>query len=84
MCLCLSISVLSNHSCIIIHALNRMLELNARPTSPAVREQQVDPPPLKWPALKYGFEPEEDRDGEEAHPTVVHVWTAPEAQGFFA
>jgi hypothetical protein len=21
--------------------------------------------------LKYGFEPEEDRDGEEAHPTVV-------------
>jgi hypothetical protein len=49
-----------------------------------VREQQVDPPPLKWPALKYGFEPEEDRDGEEAHPTVVHVWTAPEAQGFFA
>src|SRR3954468_18678255 len=47
-----AIALLSNHSCIIIHALNRMLELNARPTSPAVREQQVDPPPLKWPALK--------------------------------
>ena len=22
-----------------------------------------DPPPLKWSALRYGFEPEEDRDG---------------------
>jgi hypothetical protein len=24
-----------------------------------------DPPPLKWSALRYGFEPEEDRDGEQ-------------------
>jgi K+-transporting ATPase A subunit len=27
----------------------------------------IDPPPLKWSALRYGFEPEEDReDGQEA------------------
>jgi transposase len=25
----------------------------------------VDPPPLKWSVLRYGFEPEEDRDGEQ-------------------
>src|SRR3712207_4184426 len=25
-----------------------------------------DPPPLKWSVLRYGFEPEEDRDGEQA------------------
>jgi hypothetical protein len=24
-----------------------------------------DPPPMKWSVLRYGFEPEEDRDGEE-------------------
>jgi hypothetical protein len=24
-----------------------------------------DPPPAKWSALRYGFEPEEDRDGEQ-------------------
>src|SRR5829696_3555368 len=27
-----------------------------------------DPPPPKWSALKYGFEPEEDRDGEQEAP----------------
>jgi Transposase domain (DUF772) len=26
---------------------------------------ETDPPPLKWSASKYGFEPEEDRDGEQ-------------------
>jgi hypothetical protein len=26
---------------------------------------KIDPPPLKWSALRYGFEPEEDRDGEQ-------------------
>ena len=25
----------------------------------------LDPPPLKWSAPRYGFEPEEDRDGEQ-------------------
>ena len=25
----------------------------------------IDPPPLKWSVPRYGFEPEEDRDGEE-------------------
>ena len=28
----------------------------------------VDPPPLKWSVLEYGFEPEEDRDGEQEAP----------------
>ena len=28
----------------------------------------ADPPPLKWSALRYGFEPEEDRDGEQEAP----------------
>src|SRR5215213_3031576 len=27
-----------------------------------------DPPPLKWSASRYGFEPEEDRDGEQEAP----------------
>ena len=27
-----------------------------------------DPPPLKWSVLRYGFEPEEDRDGEQEAP----------------
>src|SRR5919106_397448 len=27
-----------------------------------------DPPPLKWSAPRYGFEPEEDRDGEQEAP----------------
>ena len=31
-----------------------------------VRED--DPPPPKWSALRYGFEPEEDRDGEQEAP----------------
>jgi hypothetical protein len=26
---------------------------------------ETDPPPLKWSALRYGFEPEEDQDGEQ-------------------
>jgi hypothetical protein len=31
-----------------------------------------DPPPLKWSVLRYGFEPEEDREGEEgAHPEEI-------------
>jgi diguanylate cyclase (GGDEF)-like protein len=28
----------------------------------------TDPPPLKWSVLRYGFEPEEDRDGEHEAP----------------
>jgi putative transposase len=32
---------------------------------PILRTTDTDPPPLKWSALRYGFEPEEDRDGEE-------------------
>ena len=31
-------------------------------------EGQFDPPPPKWSALRYGFEPEEDRDGEQEAP----------------
>jgi hypothetical protein len=31
-------------------------------------EARNDPPPLKWPALRYGFGPEEDRDGEQEAP----------------
>ena len=27
-----------------------------------------DPPPPKWSAPRYGFEPEEDRDGEQEAP----------------
>src|SRR3712207_5019620 len=27
-----------------------------------------DPPPVKWSALRHGFEPEEDRDGEQEAP----------------
>ena len=27
--------------------------------------RDLDPPPLKWSVLRYGFGPEEDRDGEE-------------------
>jgi hypothetical protein len=27
-----------------------------------------DPPRAKWSALRYGFEPEEDRDGEQEAP----------------
>ncbi len=38
----------------------------------AVVQQPVqdgcDPPPPKWSALRYGFEPEEDRDGEQEAP----------------
>ena len=29
---------------------------------------EIDPPPSKWSALRYGFEPEEDRDGEQEAP----------------
>jgi hypothetical protein len=29
------------------------------------RRIMLDPPPLKWSVLRYGFEPEEDRDGEQ-------------------
>src|SRR5215218_4257522 len=29
---------------------------------------EADPPPLKWSASRYGFEPEEDRDGEQEAP----------------
>jgi hypothetical protein len=28
----------------------------------------IDPLPLKWSALRYGFEAEEDRDGEQETP----------------
>jgi hypothetical protein len=33
-----------------------------------VAQHPIDPPPLKWSALRYGFEPEEDRDGEQEAP----------------
>jgi hypothetical protein len=33
-----------------------------------IGEVVIDPPPLKWPALRYGFGPEEDRDGEQEAP----------------
>jgi hypothetical protein len=29
---------------------------------------QADPPPPKWSAPRYGFGPEEDRDGEQEAP----------------
>ena len=31
-------------------------------------ERLIDPPPSKWSAPRYGFEPEEDRDGEQKAP----------------
>src|SRR5919202_2471071 len=34
----------------------------------AVQTLAIDPPPLKWSAPRYGFEPEEDRDGEQEAP----------------
>src|SRR5829696_4703090 len=46
---------------------------SARRTKPPIIPSQTgsDPPPLKWSALKYGFEPEEDRDdGQEAQQPV--------------
>ena len=33
-----------------------------------VGRAKTDPPPPKWSALRYGFEPEEDRDGEQEAP----------------
>jgi hypothetical protein len=36
--------------------------------SPTYHCPAVDPPPLKWSALRYDFEPEEDRDGEQEAP----------------
>ena len=32
------------------------------------RKTRRDPPPLKWSVPRYGFEPEEDRDGEQEAP----------------
>ena len=37
----------------------RTLQVGAR------LESAADPPPPKWSALRYHFEPEEDRDGEQ-------------------
>src|SRR5918997_6084450 len=31
----------------------------------ATASARTDPPPLKWSVLRYGFGPEEDRDGEQ-------------------
>jgi len=33
-----------------------------------VPKDHPDPPPSEWSALRYGFEPEEDRDGEQEAP----------------
>jgi hypothetical protein len=30
--------------------------------------EAIDPPPMKWSVLRYGFELEEDRDGEQEAP----------------
>jgi transposase len=45
-----------------------------------------DPPPLKWSVLRYGFEPEEDRDGEEegAHARGDRGQAAPGGRAGFA
>jgi hypothetical protein len=48
--------------------LRRYAETRYGAKSWSCERRVVDPPPLKWSALRYGFEPEEDRDGEQEAP----------------
>ena len=51
------------------HGAVDALAFTAKASRPMVEAKVLlDPPPLKWSASRHGFEPEEDRDGEQEAP----------------
>ncbi len=59
------IAAARQHEAGVLARFPEMETLDLKAVLRSVLEREADPPPSKWSVSRYGFEPEEDRDGEE-------------------